>query len=150
RYTRSIAYFLFNFSGEREEAAALLRVKMWGIGSEEWHRDELALGDVGLIYVASADGGCIGRTELATAVHEGTPSEAQAYPGAATSGVLLSHIERWDRAVPLATVVRRVDPTASNPVVQANAQAGFRMGVVRITADEYEAALTASREYQAT
>ena len=39
-------------------------------------------------------------------------------------------------------VVQRIDPMASNPLVQGNALAGFRMGVVPITGDEYEAALS--------
>jgi hypothetical protein len=42
--------------------------------------------------------------------------------------------------------VQRIDPAAANPLVQANAAAGFRMGVVRITGDEYDAALALSRE----
>ena len=44
------------------------------------------------------------------------------------------------------TVVQRIDPTASNPLVQANAAAGFRLGVVRITGGEYEVAVAVSRE----
>jgi hypothetical protein len=42
--------------------------------------------------------------------------------------VLLSHVEEWVPAVPMDSVVERIDPTASNPHVQANAAAGFRMG----------------------
>src|SRR5439155_26511310 len=44
-----------------------------------------------------------------------------------------------DALAPMDTVLPRIDPTASNPRVQANATAGFQTGVVRITADEYEA-----------
>jgi hypothetical protein len=83
-------------------------------------------------------------------VHDWTPSEAEAYPGDSPSGVFLSHVEEWDPVVPMDTVVERIDPTASNPLVQANAAAGFRMGVVRITGDEYEAALALSREARGT
>jgi hypothetical protein len=72
-------------------------------------------------------GELIGRAELATAVHE-TQSEAEAYPGDSPSGVLLSDVEEWDPAVPMESVVSRIDPTASNRLVQANAAAGFRMG----------------------
>ena len=43
-------------------------------------------------------------------------------------------------------VVQRIDPTGANPIVQGNAAVGFRMGVVLITADEYENALAPSRE----
>jgi hypothetical protein len=145
-----MAHYLFNFSdGDRERAAALLDAKMWGIGGDERHRDELAPGDVALIYVATV-GEFLGRAELATAVHEWTPSEAEAYPGDSPSGVLLSDVEEWDSAVPMESVVARIDPTASNPLVQANAAAGFRMGVVRITGDEYETTLALSREARET
>jgi hypothetical protein len=51
-YFPRMAHYLLNFSeGDRERAAALLDVKMWGIGGGERHRDELAPGDVALIYV---------------------------------------------------------------------------------------------------
>jgi len=145
-----MAYYLFNFSyGDREQATLLLRAKMWGVGRHEQHRDALAAGDLALIYLAP-EAEFIGRAELATAVHDWTPSEAEAYPGDSPSGVLLSHIEQWDPAVPMDTVVQRIDPTASNPLVQANAAAGFRMGVVRITGDEYENAHALSREAPGT
>jgi hypothetical protein len=45
-------------------------------------------------------------------------------------------------------VVARVDPTGSNPEVQANARAGFRAGVVGITEYEYETAVAVAREAQ--
>src|SRR4051812_24490168 len=138
-----MAHYLFNFLGDRERAVALLQAKMWGIGDSERHRDALVRGDLALIYLAASAGEFIARAELATAVHEWAPPEGQAYPGDSASGVLLSDVERWDSAVPMATVVARVDPTASNPLVQANAAAGFGMGVVRITGDEYKAAVTA-------
>jgi len=122
---------------------------MWGVGRDERHRDTLAAGDLALIYLAT-EAEFIGRAELATAVHDWTPSEAEAYPGDSPSGVLLAHVEEWDAAVPMDIVVDRIDPTASNPLVQANAAAGFRIGVVRITGDEYAAALTLSREARRT
>ena len=149
-YLPRMAHNLFNFSdGEREQAAALLDAKMWGIGGDERRRDELAPGDVALIYVATV-GEFIGRAEVATAVQEWTPSEAEAYPGDPPSGVLLSDVEGWDPAVPLESVVARIDPTASNPVVQANVAAGFRMSAVRITGDGSEATLALSREARET
>jgi hypothetical protein len=107
-------------------------------------------GDLALIYLPTPEAEFIGRVECATAVHDWTPSEAEAYPGDSPSGVLLSHVEEWDPAVPMDTVVERIDPTASNPLVQANAAAGFRMDVVRIPGDEYEAALALSREARGT
>jgi hypothetical protein len=146
-----MACYVFNFSdGERQQATVLLQAKMWGIGGDERHRDALAPGDLALIYLPASEAAFIGRAELATAVHDWTPSEAEAYPGDSPSGVLLSRVEEWDPAVPMAAVVRRIDPTASNPHVQANAAAGFRMSVVRITDDEYEAALALSREARGT
>ena len=138
--------YVFNFSsGDGERATALLGTKVWAIGGDERHRDELVPGDVALIYVPT-ERAFIGRAELATAVHDWTPSEAGAYPGDAPSGVALSHVEEWDPAVPMDAVVQRIDPSGSNPLVQGNAAAGFPMGVVRITSNEYEAALALSRE----
>ena len=116
-----------------------------GVGRNERYRDALAPGDLALIYLPAPEAEFIGRAELATAVHDWTPSEADANPGDSPSGVLLSHVEEWEPAVPMDTVVRRIDPTASNPLVQANATAGFRMGVVRITGAEYENVLALSR-----
>jgi hypothetical protein len=140
-------HFLFNVStGGRQEATARLEASMWGIGQEEWHRDELSAGDLALIYVAP-EGVFIGRAQLATAAREWRASEGQAYPGDSESGVVLRDVELWDHAVPMATVAQRIDPTASNPLVQANAKFGFPLGVVRITRDEYEAVVAASREY---
>ena len=121
----------------------MLEAKVWGIPSDERYADEVAPGDVALIYVASEEA-FIGRAELATAVREWSPSEAEAPPG--DRGVSLADVERWDPPVSLASVVRRIDPTASNPIVQTNAAAGFATGVVRITDDEYEAAIAAARD----
>ncbi len=146
RYPRRMTLYLFNFSdGDREQATVLLRAKMWGVGRNERHRDALAPGDRALVYLPAPEARFIGRAELATAVHDWTPPEAEAYPGGSPSGVLLSHVEEWDPAVPMGTVVQRIDPTASNPLVQANAATGCRMGVVRITGDEYETAVALSR-----
>jgi hypothetical protein len=146
-----MSHYLFNFSaGGRERASALLRAKMWGVDRQERDCDALAPGDLALIYLSSPDEEFIGRAELATAVHNWTLSEAGAFPGDSPSGVLLSYVEQWDPAVPMATVVQRIDPSASNPLVQANAAVGFRMGVVRITGDEYENALALSREIRGT
>jgi hypothetical protein len=142
--------YVFNFSeGDLEQAIVLLRAKMWGVGRHERHRDALAPGDLALIYLPAPVAEFIGRAELATAVHDWT-SEAEAYPGDSLSGVLLSDVEEWDPAVPMDTVVQRIDPTASNPLVQANAAAGFRMGIVLITGDEYETAVALSREARGT
>jgi hypothetical protein len=146
-----MAHWLFNFSdGDREHATALLRAKMWGVGRHEGHCDAVAPGDLALVYLPAPERQFIGRAELATAVHDWTPSEAETYPGDSPSGVLLSHVEEWDPAVPMETVVQRIDPTASQPLVQANATAGFRYDLVRISGDEYEATVALSREARGT
>jgi hypothetical protein len=146
-----MAHYLLNFSDDhRDQAAALLKAKMWGVSPMEPHRDALAPGDHALIYLPIPKAEFIGRAVLETAVHEWTPLEAKAYPGDSPSGVLLSNVEEWDPAVPMDSVVQRIDPTASNPRVQANAAAGFPMGVVRITAHEFDAALALSRQARGT
>jgi EVE domain len=144
-----MAHFLFNVSDE-QQPNALLEAKMWGVRPNEPHRDELAPGDLVLIYLAPPRARFIGRAEVASAVHDWTPSETEGYPGDPPSGVVLAHVEEWDPAVPMDAVVQRVDPTASNPLVQANAAAGFPLGLVRISAREYEAALALSREARET
>jgi hypothetical protein len=123
---------------------------MWGVDRQERYRDALAPGDLALIYVPAPEAEFIGRAELATGVRDWTSSEAEVFPGDSPSGVLLSHVEEWDPAVPMATVVQRIDPTASNPLVQQNAAAGFGTGVVRITGDEYNDVLDLSREPRRT
>jgi hypothetical protein len=146
-----MAHYLFNFSaGDRRQATAVLRANMWGVGRDERYRDALARGDLALIYLPAPEAEFIGCAVLATAVHDWTPSEADAFPGGSPSGVLLSHVEEWDPAVRMEAVARRIDPTASNPLVQANATAGFRTGVVQITGAEYEHTLALSREAQET
>ena len=142
-----MAHFLFNFSDrDRRRATLLLQAKMWGVGRQERHRDALAPGDLALIYLAAPDAEFIGRAELATAVHDWTPSQAEAFRGDSSSGVLLSHVDEWDPAVPMDAVVRRIDPTGPNALVQANAAAGFRSDLVRISDNEYEATVALSRE----
>jgi hypothetical protein len=113
---------------------------MWGIDADERHRNALAPGDLILIYLGAPERKFIGRAELASAVHDWTPSEAPVYPGDSPSGVLLGQAEEWDPPVPMSTVLSRIDPAE-------NAKADFEAGVVRITASEYEAALGAAAEH---
>ena len=125
-YAPGVAHYLFNSvqgdaargSALRELAAGLLSVRMWGIDADEPHHDALAPGDLVLIYL----------------VHDWTPSEAQVYPGASPSGVLLAQVEEWDPPVSMKTVLSQIGPSE-------NAKADFQAGVVRITANEYETAL---------
>ncbi len=118
----------------RERAAGLLRVGMWGIDAGEPHRDELAAGDLVLVYLGAPDREFIGRAELASAVHDWTPSEARVYPGECTSGVSLAHVEQWDPPVSMSVVLSRLEPAGT-------ARADFEAGVVRISAHEYETVL---------
>jgi hypothetical protein len=137
-----VAHYIFNFvRGDaaegpalREEAAGFLQVRMWGIGADEPHRNALAPGDLVLIYLGAPEREFIGRAELASGVHEWTPSEAQVYPGDSSSGVVLAQVEEWDPPVPMNTVLSQLDPAEK-------AKADFQAGVVRITPNEYETAL---------
>jgi hypothetical protein len=137
-----VAHYLFNFvKGDAakgpalpEQAAGFLRVRMWGIDADEPHRNALAPDDLILIYLGAPERAFIGRAELASAVHDWTPSEAQLYPGDSLSGVMLAQVEEWDPAVSMKTVLAQIDPAE-------NAKADFQAGVVRITANEYETAL---------
>jgi hypothetical protein len=139
---RGVAHYLFNFVNVeaaqrppvREPAAGFLRVRMWGIDADEPHRDALAAGDLVLIYLGAPDREFIGCAELASAVHDWTPSEAQVYPGDSPGGVLLAQVEDWDPPVPMNAVLSQIDRSEG-------ARADFETGVVRITANEFETAL---------
>jgi hypothetical protein len=141
-YARGVAHYLFNLvRGDaapgpalREEANGFLRVRMWGIDADEPHRNALAAGDLILVYLGAPERKFIGRAELASAVHDWTPSEAQMYPGDSPGGVLLTQVEEWDPPVPMSTVLSEIDTSE-------NARADFEVGVVRVTANEYETAL---------
>ena len=137
-----MAHYLFNLvstdaaagTALREQTAGFLRVRMWGIDADELHCDALARGDLVLLYLGAPDREFIGRAELASTVHDWTPSEAQVYPGDSPAGVLLAEVEEWDPPVPMSTVLSQIDPAE-------NAKADFQAGVVRITANEYKTAL---------
>ena len=125
---------------QRERAVGFLRVGMWGVDPDERHRDALAPGDLILIYLGAPEREFIGRAELASAVHEWTPSEARVYPGDSPGGVLLAQIEEWEPPVPMRSVLSQMAPTEK-------AKADFEVGVVRITANEYETALAVAAGY---
>ncbi|MFL5925473.1 MAG: hypothetical protein ACJ77E_00865 [Gaiellaceae bacterium] len=141
-YAPAVAHYLFNFvegdpangSRPREQAAAFMQLGMWGIDADERHRSALAVSDLVLIYVGAPDHDFVGRAEVASPAHDWTPSEAAAYPGDSVGGVLLAQVEEWDPPVPMSAVLSQIGPSET-------AKADFDAGVVRITADEYEAAL---------
>ena len=108
---------------------------MWGVGTDESHRDALAPGDLVLIYLSAPDRVFVGRAELASAVHDWTPSEAQAYLGAYPGGVSLTRVEEWDPPMPMERVLTEIGPSETT-------KADFQAGVVGITDTEYAAALT--------
>lgn len=112
---------------------------MWGVGADEPHRDKLAPGDLAIVYLAAPERKFIACAELASAVHDWTPSEAQMFPGDVFGGVLLAQVEEWNPPVMISTVLGRIDRSAG-------ARADFEAGVVRITAVEYETALAVAAE----
>lgn len=112
---------------------------MWGVHADEPHCKTLESGDLALVYLGAPAREFIGRAELASAVHEWTPSEAKVYPGDSPSGVSLAQVEAWNQPVPMNTVLSRIDPAE-------NAKADFQMVVVRITAGEYATALAVVAE----
>jgi hypothetical protein len=142
-----VAHYLFNFvkgdaakgSPPRGQATGFMRLRMWGIDVEERHRNALAPGDLILIYLGAPESEFIGRAELASAAHDWTPSEAEAYPGDSAGGVLLAQVEEWDPPVPMSAVLSQLAPSES-------AKAEFEAGVVRITVNEYETALAVAAE----
>ena len=142
-----MAHYLFNFVPRdaakgrvlRDRAARFLQMRMWGVDADEPHCKALAAGDLVLVYLGAPEREFIGRAELASAVHDWTPSETQAYPGESPGGVLLAQVEVWDPPVPMNTVLSRIDPAD-------NAKADFEAGVVRITAGEYETALAVAAD----
>ena len=137
-------HFIFNLAhGDRERAAWFLHEKKWAIGRDERHRDALAPGDLVLVFIAPTRE-FVGRARLATAFLDPIPSDG-ATSGPAVCGVLLDDVEEWTTGVPLDVAVQRIDPTASNPYVQANA-AGFRAGAVQITVSEYETVMALHEE----
>jgi hypothetical protein len=134
-----VAHYLFNFveddamRGPRDQAARLLRVRMWGIDAGERHRTTLVPGDLVLIYLGAPEREFIGRAELASAARDWTSPETELYPGDSPGGVLLAEVEEWDPPVPMSTVLWQIGTET--------AKADFQAGVVRITPDEYETAL---------
>src|SRR3954451_12058821 len=91
RYARGVAHYIFNLvEDDASQAGELLRARMWHVGSEEPHRDALAPGDLALVYLAAPERKFIACVEVASAVHDWTPSERKMYPGDSRSGVLLA------------------------------------------------------------
>ena len=141
-YAPRVAHYLFSLvkgRALRERAAALLRVRMWGVDAGEWHGHALAPGDLVLIYLGAPVRELIGRAELASAARDWTPREAGVYPGDSAGGVLLGGVEEWDPPVPIDAVLAQIDPAGG-------AKADHERGVVRITAGEYETALAVAAE----
>jgi hypothetical protein len=109
--------YLFNFvtaqaataSALREQAAALLRVRMWGVDAEERLHSALAAGDFTLIYLGAPVRAFIGHAEIVSPVHNWTPSQAAEYPCDSPGGVLLAGVEAWDPPVAIEAVLAQID-----------------------------------------
>src|SRR4051794_23204682 len=129
-----MAHYLFNLVS-REPVDGFLQARMWGVGAHEPHRRALGAGDLVLLYLGAPERELVGRAVLVSAVHEWTPSEAATYPGDAPSGVLLADVEEWRPPLPMSEVLARIDKSEG-------ARADFETGVVRITENEYETALS--------
>src|SRR5438093_1742520 len=118
-----MAYYLFNFVKKgaakgktlREQAAELLQIKMWGIGSKTPNRLSLAPGDRVLIYVGAPEYEFIGHAELGSATHEWTPQEAAQYPGSFEGGVVFSQAQVWDHPVQMKSVLPQLALKETNP-----------------------------------
>jgi hypothetical protein len=114
-----VAHYIFNFVGE-ERATRSVRAGIWEVEEDEPHRSALAAGDLVLLYLGAPARTFVGRAVLGSAAHEG--------------GVLLAEVEEWDPPVPMSAVLSQIDTSEG-------ARADFDVGVVRITANEYETAL---------
>ena len=116
-----MAHYIFNSTSA--DAADALRAGRWEVGEDEPHRDALAAGDLILVYRAAPERDFIGRAELSSA--------------ASGAGVSLTNVEEWDPPVPMDVVLAQIDRSAG-------ARADFEAGVVRITAGEYETAVSSA------
>ena len=83
-------------------------------------------GDLVLIYLGAPERVFIGRAEVASAVHDWTPSEARVYPGDSPSGVVLAQVEEWDPPVPMKTVLSQIDPAENAKADAKRASFGSR------------------------
>jgi hypothetical protein len=133
-----VAHYLFHLTKKRaaegknlgEQAADLLRLKMWGIGVNAPNRRRLAPGDRVLIYVGAPEHEFIGSAELRSAARDWTPREAAKFPGDFEGGVLLRRAEVWSHAVPLKSVLPQLALKETNPGARFS-------GVVRLTDEDY-------------
>lgn len=141
-------HFIFNLvDGDRGQAASFLHAKKWVVSREQRHHDALARGDLVLVFVAVTKE-FVGQATIETAFLDPIPVDSAA-SGPAVTGVLLADADVWTSDIPLAVAVQRIDPMGSNPYVQANA-AGFRSGIVQITAEEYDKVLSLHDEARST
>ena len=120
-----MAHYIFNVRGE--QARESLRAGRGPVDEDEPHRDELAAGDLVLVYVGAPAREFIARAELASAVDD-------------RGAVALAYVEEWDPPVPMSDVLSQIDRSAG-------ARADFDSGVVRITAGEYETALAVAAKH---
>jgi hypothetical protein len=121
-----MAYYLFNFVGDPDDARAQLRAGRWPVGVDERYRDSLGAGDVALVYVA-ADRMFIARVELASGVRDASGGE-----------VAIADVEWWDPPASMDAVLSAIGPSET-------AKGEFDTGVLWITDGEYDAAVAVAR-----
>ena len=149
----TVAYFLFNFTKSgakkdkplREQAAVLMKLKLWGIGEKTPNKEHLAAGDRVLIYVGVPEQEFIGHATILKPVHQWDPSEAAVYPEDQwPSGITFGDATVWDEPVSLKAVWPQMPSSSNNP------EAHFFAGVMQIKQKDFEVALAERGEVEQT
>lgn len=142
-----MGYYLFNFTRGKKwgkaslipPARELIQAGLWGITEGNQLRDRLESGDSVLLYVGAPHKAFVGWAVLDSSWHPWAPSEKERYPGFFENGVSFREAVGWDRPIPMAEVIERLDLARTNP------RALFYSGVVRITRRDFETVVEAGR-----
>ena len=148
-----MACYLFNFTKKgsekgkplRDQAAALLKIKLWGIGPKTPNKDRLAPGDRILAYVGAPEKLFIGEATISNGFHDWTPGEATAYMGKPAgrgfpAGVTFSEADVWDTPVPLDSVWSKMPTSAKGK------KKPLFLGVRAIKREDFETVLAEAAE----
>lgn len=138
-----MAYYLFNFTKAAAEkgvpltdqASALLRLGLWGIGDKTPNRGALIPGDRVLAYVGAPEQLFVGYAIVGSEVHDWTPDEASRYPGSWKGGVSFSDSVKFDPPVSLKAIWSEM------PAAKTNPGANFFAGVMRIKEQDFRRVL---------
>ncbi len=136
----SVANYLFNFTRKnaardrplREQAAQLLRLRLWGIGDRTPNRDLLRDGDRVLVFVGAPEKEFIGHAVLSAGVHEWSRDEAARYPGSWTGGVAFREAETWQHPLGIEAVWSMTTAAATNP------KAMFMAGIQAMISEDFD------------